>query len=176
MSVSSDDNRARLIGQAEHLIDELEALSSQVGRVPDEVLSASPLESEPSVKEVYALLGLYDRHVYKPALEKMVALRNPELSEGSDDELLSGRDWNTQAFSDVLSFARAARTELVGFLRALPEDEWDRGATAGDHNLNVYDVVYAITQHDAELLRTVAMRLHHSRLSGSPDESEGLDA
>lgn len=161
-----DRTRERLIMQARHLIDELDALSGQIASVPKDVLSTRPIEGELSIKEMYALIGLYDRHVYLPALEATASDDRPLLEDVEDADLIEQEaSWNGRAFSDVLQFTREARTELVRFVESLEPERWNRRAKLGERNLSVFDLVYAVIQHDAELLRAAAQRFHDSRLS-----------
>lgn len=159
----SERDRERLVGQARHLIDELDALSAQASSVPDEILSTSPLEGEPSIKELYALIGLYDRHVYLPALESMIAEEHPILADADDAELVAESSWNERPFEEVLSSTKESREELIHFVESLPLNQWNRRGVAGGRNLTVFDLVYAVVQHDAELLRVAALRFHESR-------------
>lgn len=172
MIVDPKEKRRRLVEQAEHLIDEADALESLIEFVPDEILSSSPLESEPSIKEFYALLALYDRHVYLPALQATQKEENPTFHAASDAELLARDTWNEVPFPEVLDTLREARRELVHSLKALPPDGWSRSARIGERNLTVYDIVYGLVQHDGEMLRSVAMRLYDIRALGfsAPDE------
>lgn len=157
--------RDQLIEQAAHLIEELDALATQVASIPDEILSSRPLESEPSIKEMYALLGLYDRKVYFPAIQEITAGGDVALKGADDDELLAGQAWSDEPFADVTDFIRETRSELVALLRRLSDDDWTRSARAGKRNLSMLDVVYAVIRHDAEILRAVAMRFHDMRPS-----------
>ena len=172
MTTNDPEISHRLIAQAEHLIDEIDALEPLIGHLPDEILSSRPLTSEPSIKEFYALLGLYDRHVYLPALCAIREEDAPTLSEADDADLLGSRAWNEMPFPAVLETLRDARRELVDVLTALPGPSWTRGATLGERNLTVYDVVYGLVQHDAELLRSVAMRLHDIQALGFSNEEK----
>ena len=171
LTTTDPEIRQRLIAQAEHLIDEIDALEPLVGHLPDEILSSRPLTSEPSIKEFYALLGLYDRHVYLPAIRAIQEEDAPMLTEADDAHLLARRAWHEMPFSAVLDTLRDARGELVDVLKALPGPGWSRNARLGKRNMTVYDVVYGLVQHDAELLRSVAMRLHDIQALGfSPEE------
>ncbi len=165
MRTESEQPRHRIVAQVLHLVDEIDAVATQLNLMPDEVLSMSPLEGERSIKELYALIGLYDRHVYLPAFQTMIDEDQPILREGDDEQLLEGRAWRDEPFSTILEFVKEARTDLVDLLRRLPADMWNRKATAGDDVLTILDVAFAVIQHDAELLRRAALRLHESRLT-----------
>lgn len=163
MTEDLEKQRDVLIGQAEHLVHEIHALEEQVKSVPDDVLSTSPLEHEPSIKELYALIGLYDENVYLPAIRAMIAKKNPRLVEGEDADLLSRGKWNEESFVAVLGFVRDVRTELVGLVKSLPDAAWERQASVGQRSITLFEVVYSIVQHDAEILRAAARRMHDSR-------------
>ncbi len=163
----ADSNRRQeiLIGQARHLIDELDALRGQIDAVPDEILSTRPLEDEPSIKELYALIGLYDCEVYLPVLEAMVEGEQPLPPQRKDVVLLESASWNERPFPDVLEFVRQSRRKLVQFLETLGQDDWNTSGVVGDRNLTAFDLVYGLVQHEADLLRTAARLFHDSRLS-----------
>jgi len=165
MEARTVNKKDELLNQVEHLVDELDALRRMVDTLHDDVLSLSPLQHEPSIKELYALLGLYDRNVYLPTIRTILTEVRPTLVEGDDDELLKGRDWNQEPFANVLDFARQTRIELVSFMRSVSSDAWERLATIGERTLTLFDVAYAIVQHDAQILRAAALRLHDSRWS-----------
>lgn len=165
MRFDPDENREPLIGQVRHLVDEIDALEEQVRSVPDDVLSTSPLEHEPSIKELYALIGLYDGGVYLPALRAMTSNDRPRLSEGEDADLLEGCAWDEEPFPAVLNFVREARMELIEFVSALPNEAWNRRAIVGERSVTLFEVVHAIVHHDAQILRAAARRMHDSRWS-----------
>ena len=161
----SDSDRNSLVIQVRHLLDELDALEPLVASTPEDILTARPVPSEPSIKEIYALIGLYDTHIYGPAIEAMLAEEQPELHEGNDQRLLASQPWNEQPFSDVLEFTRRSRRRLVQILESLSGESWDRTARIDHRNISVIDVVYGVVQHDAEMLRTAANRFHDVRPS-----------
>lgn len=161
----SDRDRDTLITQVRHLLDELDAFEPLVASIPEDILTAHPVPGELSITEMYALIGLYDVHVYLPALEAMVADELPVIQEGDDDALLAREEWNKQPFSEVLEFTRRSRRQLVQFLESLTTETWDRAAQIGDRNLSVKDAVYGVVQHDAEILRAAAHRFHDVRPS-----------
>lgn len=165
MKTRTVEKKDELLGQLEHLVDELDAMQNVVDSLHDDVLSLSPLEHEPSVKELYALIGLYDQNVYLPSIRAILMEERPTLAEGDDDELLEGRSWNEDPFARVLDFARQTRVELVSALRRVSSEEWERQARIGERTLTLLDVAYGIVQHDAQILRAAATRLHDSRWS-----------
>jgi hypothetical protein len=165
MKARTVNKENELLNQLEHLVDELDALRRMVDTLHDDVLSLSPLQHEPSIKELYALLGLYDQNVYLPTIRTILTEEQRTLAEGDDDELLKGCNWNQESFAHVLDFSRQTRIELVSFLRSVSSDAWERQATFGERTLTLFDVAYAIVQHDAQILRAAALRLHDSRWS-----------
>lgn len=161
----SDRDRDALIAQVRHLLDELDAFEPLVASIPEDILTARPVPREPSITEMYALIGLYDVYVYLPALEAMVGDDLPVIQEGDDDALLAREAWNNQPFSKVLEFTRRSRKQLIQFLESLTREAWARTAQIGDRNLSVKDAVYGVVQHDAEILRAAAHRFHDVRPS-----------
>lgn len=156
--------RDRIIAQAQYLIDEMDAVASQKGRLPaDEVLRLRPLDGELSIKELYALIGLCDRHVYLPALKAVISGDQPALNEIDHRQLLTGRRWVDEPFPLILNFVKAARRDLVYILRTIPGEMWKCRADVVSDGLSLVDVCYAVIHHDAELLRSAALRLYDSR-------------
>lgn len=156
--------RERIIAQAQYLIDEMDATALQIGRLPaDEILSLRPFESELSIKEIYALIGLYDEHIYSPALRAVISGDQPALKEVDDRQLLKRRRWVDEPFPSVLSFVQTTRRDLVLLLHAIPEEAWKRGADVFSKGLTLVDVCYAVIHHDADLLRSAALRLYDCR-------------
>jgi len=165
MKARTVNKKDELLSQLEHLVDELDAMQSVVDTLHDDVLSLSPLQHEPSIKELYALIGLYDQNVYLRSIRAILREERPTLVDGDDDELIEGHRWNEEPFAHILDFARQTRIELVSALRSVSSEEWERQARIGERTLTLFEVAYGIIQHDAQILRAAASRLHDSRWS-----------
>lgn len=162
-----DASRERILSQIGFLLEEIEALAAQSDWLPDDVLSTSPLEGQLSIKQLYALIGLYDRKVYLPAVQSILAEERPFLEEPDDRQLLAGRRWDAEPLGEVLEFVRGARTRLLHVLEQLSAESWNRSAILGSEARTVTEIAYAVVRHDADVLRHIALRLHDSRL-GDP--------
>ncbi|HMB92539.1 MAG TPA: DinB family protein, partial [Rhodothermales bacterium] len=82
-----------------------------------------------------------------------------------EDEVIAQKDWNAQAIDAILEQVQAARRALVDWLRALPPDDWHRTGLFDAEHYDVYAVAHYLTQHDADLLRTIGYRLHETNLT-----------
>ena len=159
-----DDRRAVLLDQLAYLIDEIEALKAVVDRVPEPYHTARPLPQDLSLNELYGLLAAMDEQVYRPRLQQMIAEDEPAFAPVDEHALAEGGAWNDQPLDAILDRVQAARRTLLDALRALPPDAWARTALFGDVVRDIYGLAHHITQHDADLLRTVGYRLHETRL------------
>ena len=156
--------RQAILDQLAYLLDEIDALEPIIGRIPDALQTVRPF-GQRSLREIYGLLATYDRQVYLPRFHRMVAEEEPTFVEADEDALLEAANWNEVPLKDILDPIREARRALLSFLEALPEADWSRTAYLGEHRLDVYRLAHHITQHDADLLRTVGQRLHESHLT-----------
>lgn len=156
--------RHALLEQLAYLVDEVTALQGLVARVPEPVLEGRPLPGEPTLKEMFGLLAACDEHVFLPQFKRMVAEEEPVFDAVDEPQLVAATAWNEWAMPSLLERIRDARSRLVDFLSALPEREWTRTGRFGGEVYDVYSRAYHVTQHDLDVLRTVGMRLHESRL------------
>jgi hypothetical protein len=157
--------REQLIDQIAYLLDEIDALSRVIHLVPEEVLAGRPLPDDLSVKEIYGALAASDRGFFLPALQAAVAEEEPEIDTPDDRGLAAKGDWNALPTAFVLESVRAARAEVLDFLRALPPQEWARRLKLDGERCNLYEFALFITNRDTDRLRAVGERLHESRLS-----------
>ena len=154
----SDATREALLEQLAHLAEEIDAFASQIDALPAEVFGTRPVEGDLSLKEIYALLPGYDRHVYLPVIEGLERKEPVELRGPGDASLLEEVNRHEVAMKDILEQARTARLELVERLRNV--EDWNLGVVAAGETRSVYDLAYTIIRHDTELLRTAAVRIH----------------
>lgn len=166
----TEENRRALIDQLAYLIDEVHALKRHVDLVPVAVLQGRPFEGAPSLKEIYALIALYDERVYQPALAEISANESAHISIPERDALLSGRDWNEVDMEAVIERVAAARSQLVARLERTPVDAWRRTVTVDGKQVDLFGLAYGIAQHDAERLSEAAYRLHESRLTSRDED------
>lgn len=164
------DRRSTLLGQLEYLVDEIEALEEVIGRVPEGVLSGRPTGHELSIKELYGILALADEEIFPDYIEAMVEGEEPKLSVPDDKALAAREAWEEAAIEDILARLRQARAAIVEQLRDLPEEAWDRRATADGVEIDLYGLARYIAQRDTTILRVVGTRLHESRLTDGPQD------
>lgn len=152
-------------------MDEVEALKGIIHRVPEPVQMARPLDKEPSLKEIYGLIAALDAEVYLPRLQAMIAEDEPAFAPVDEDDLITQADWNAKAIDPILKQVQVARRALVDWLGAVPPADWHRTGLFDEARYDIYAVAHQITQHDADLLRTVGYRLHETNLT---DRSKDL--
>jgi hypothetical protein len=164
-SVDLNTLRERLLDQLAYLMDEVEALKAIIHRVPEPVQTAHPLDKEPSLKETYGLIASLDARVYLPRLQAIIAEDEPSFSPVDERVLIEQDDWNAKSIDAILAQVQDARQSLVEWLQALPPDDWSRTGLFGGEPHDVYAVAHHLTQHDADLLRTIGYRLHETNLT-----------
>lgn len=168
--VDQEALRTRLLDQLAYLCDEVVALQPIVDRIPEEVQSGRPIDSDLSIKEIFGLLVTINRHVYLPALQQMIADDEPTFSDTPTAELLADTDWNAHSIPSILEAIAEARRSVVAFLQALPATEWQRTATFDDQKRDIYGVAHSITQQDVTYLSAIGYRLHESKLTSRAED------
>ena len=155
------DLRAALLDQLAYLMHEVEALRPVVDQVPDELqkLPTPGTDLSLSLRETYGLLAAYDAKVVLPALHRMIAEDEPHVDPADEKSLATEADWNEHPIDALLDRVQQARKAVVDFLQDLPADAWDRTATFGETEHDVYGVAHYVTQHDADLLRETGYHL-----------------
>lgn len=166
----TNEARQALLEQLAHLGDEVAALKRHVELIPDEVLEGRPLDADPSFKEIYGLLIAYDERVYGPAVRLLTKSGGAQVDLPKIEDMLEETVWNELAMDEIIDRVRVVRSNLVKRLDALSLEAW-RGEVAFDGDAtDVFGLAYRIIQHDAELLRTAAYRLHESRLTSRDED------
>lgn len=165
-----DQQRQALLAQLAYLIDEIEVLKGLIGRVPEPVLNARPLPDDLSIKETYGLIATRDAEVRLPRLRRMIADDQPVFEAVDDQTLVAQADWNDRPIDAILDQVQDARRMLVAYARALPAEAWTRTARFDEPVRNVYEMLYAIIQQDAEYQRTLGYRLHETNLTERPQD------
>lgn len=167
----SEETRQILIDQIAHLIDEVEALRTQLHLIPEQVLSARPMESEPSFIEIYKQLVRFDEAVILPAIRKITNGQTPQVVTLGAPETLPQSVPSNADISAVLDDLQSGRKQLVSTLKSLPVSSWREEVLIEDESADVFALAYLISQHDAAILQKAAHRLHESRLSQRKDDS-----
>lgn len=157
--------RKALIDQLAYLVDEVEALKPVVDRVPVPVQEARPLVNDLSIKETYGLIAVLDEQVYLPCLQAMMEDEAPVFDAIDEKALAHQGAWNEASMDTILKKVEQARHHLLAFLHALAPEQWAQAGHFEEQQRDVYALAHYITQHDADLLRSVGYRLHESHLT-----------
>ena len=157
--------RDALLDQLSYLVEEIEALRSVVGTLPDQIKNGRPAPDELTMKELYGAIATLDAEVRAPRVARLTEEDDPSFTSVDIDDRVRDDGWNDQPMSDILDQVQDARHDLVDRLDELPLDAWDRTATLDEESVTLFDLVHDITQTDAERLRDLGYRLHGAHLS-----------
>ena len=157
--------RDALLDQVDYLVDEIEALKTVVGGLPEQIKSGRPAPDALTMKELYGALSVLDAEVRRPRIERILEKDAPTLDPVDVDEQVREAGWNDQEIDAILDQVTEARQALVDQLEALSPEAWHRSATLDDESVTIFDLVYRMTQNDAERLRDLGYRLHGAHLS-----------
>lgn len=157
--------RSALLGQLGYLVDEIEALRTVVGDVPDQIKNGRPSPDALSMKELYAEIATLDTEVRRPRVGQVVDGENPAFESADPESEVRDAGWNEQALSDILDQVIHAREVLVDQLAAAPLRAWHHTALLNGESVSLFDLVYRMTQTDADRLRNLGHRLHNAHLS-----------
>lgn len=164
------ETREAVLEQIAHLGEEAGALQQHVGLIPEDVLTGRPLPGDPSFKEIYGLLALFDERVYLPVAARLAEADEARVETPDAGELLTGGGWNDLEMQAIIQRVRSARSRLVRALSDVPFDAWQRTVAIDGKRTDVFGLAYAIVRRDAELLRAAARRLHESRLTSREED------
>jgi len=157
--------RTALLEQLAYLVDEIEALQSVVGDLPEQIKSGRPGPDTLTMKELYAAISTLDADVRRSRVERIVEAEAPTLEPVDVDETVREAGWNDAPIGDILDRVRDARAALVDQLEALSLADWHRTATLDGEPVTLFTLVHRMTQADAERLRDLGYRLHGAHLS-----------
>lgn len=142
-------HRDAVLDQLSFLIEELQAQRPWLNRISEAQLAGKPLETVPSLIEIYQEMDLKEKREHLPGL-------------GMDTQEVDVPD----GIDRILNSLIQARTEMVGRLRSWKDDIW-QSVSPGNNDLSMEEFAYSITQSDAEFLRSIAERLNESVISFS---------
>ncbi len=152
------DDQARLVvDQLAYLIDEVTALQTVIRGVPEALMEATPVEGEPSVKELLESIAAQDRDVRIPVVRAL-------LSETKHEELARVANAGVE---ELLAAMREGRSELLRVVGEVGDVSAARVAVDGEE-IALVDFLYRVVQEDADVLRRAAERLHEAMPLGSP--------
>ena len=142
-------HRDAVLDQLSFLIEELQAQRPWLNRISEAQLAGKPLETVPSLIEIYQEMDLKEKREHLPGL-------------GMDTQEVDVPD----GIDRILDSLIQARTEMVGRLRSWKDDIW-QSVSPGNSDLSMEEFAFAITQSDAEFLCSIAERLSESVISFS---------
>ena len=162
--------RQALLDQLAYLIDETALLRKHVGRIPESVLQGRPIESELSFLEMYVSLYLFDEKVYSPAVARLGEGRDVSLDVPGEREMLDDAAPERTEIETVLDRIGTARTELAALFSGLDVHGWQGPVTIDGAATDGFGLTHHVIQHDVDLLRRAATRLHESRLTSRTED------
>ena len=148
-SAFTSTRNAAILEQLSYLIDELEAQRPWITRIPAFQLTGKPMDSIPSLLEMYIQMSAAEWSDYLPS----VGINEARELDPSIE------------ISDVIDRIQQGRTRLVEHLGSIPEEAWEK--TSLDSGSTLVDFAYQITQSDGTFLRSIAERLHESMITFS---------
>ncbi|MFB6247673.1 MAG: DinB family protein [Salinibacter sp.] len=157
--------REALLGQLAYLVDEIEALQTVVGGLPDQIKTGRPAPDTLSMKELYGVIATLDTEVRRPRVRRIAEESVPTLTPVDPDVQAREAGWNDEPLAAILDRVAEARAALTDQLEALPLEAWHRTATLDGETVTLFDLVHRMTQTDAERLRDLGYRLHGAHLS-----------
>lgn len=159
--------RVALLDQIEYLIDEVEALRTVAGAVPEAVQSGRPTDEDLTMKELYALIAVLDRSQRTEWVKQIRdASELPVPLEPADAEtIVRSGDWNEQDLGDVLDTVQDARRELHDLLSTQDAEIWIREAVLEGDTQTLFELVHGFADADFQRLRDLGYRLHDADLS-----------
>lgn len=170
-SVSREEReklREALLDQIEYLIDEVEALRTVTGTVPEAVQSGRPTDEDLSMREHYAVIAVLDRTQRTDWVESVrdAAGEEPvDLNPVGAEEAVRKDDWNDREMDAVLDEVQAARRDLHDLLSALDESAWIREVVLDGETITLFELVHGFADADFQRLRDLGYRLHDADLS-----------
>ncbi|PSQ76253.1 MAG: DinB family protein [Bacteroidetes bacterium QH_7_62_13] len=157
--------RDALVDQLAYLVDEIEALRTVIGGLPEQIKSDRPAPDTLTMKELYGAIATLDAEVRRPRIERILDEETPTLDPVDPDEEVREAGWNEKELPAILDRLQEARQALVDRLTNLPLDAWHRTATLDGESVTLFDLAHRATQTDAERLRDLGHRLHGAHLS-----------
>lgn len=157
--------REALLDQLAYLVDEIEALQTVIGGLPEQIKNGRPAPDALTMKEIYGAIVTLDTEVRRSRVRQVVETDEPTLEPVDPDERVRDSGWNEQALPDILDQVAEARQVLVDELSDRPLEDWHRAATLDGETVTLFDLVHRMTQADAERLRTLGYRLHNAHLT-----------
>ena len=159
--------RAALVEQMGWLQHEAGALGPLLGDLPAWAVDQAPVPTERSVKETLQALARLDRETYPAWLDAVEASGEGDEPPAftSPDLSTLGEGANDHDLDALLADVAEARAPLAERVAAIAPEVWDRPLTLDGETMDLYGLVLAIVQRDADELKTLAYRLHGADLT-----------
>ena len=161
--------RTALIDQLGWLEDEAAALAPLLADLPAWATDRAPMPGDLTAKETFAQLAAWDRGSTADWLRRALDEDAPDLST---PEPQAQPQANERDLGDLLSDLQAARADLRQRVEAVDPEAWSRRVVLDGAETDLYGLLLAVVQRDAEHLKEIAYRLHQADLRPRDAESE----
>ncbi len=161
--------RQALIDQLGWLEDEAAALAPLLAGLPAWATDRAPMPGDLTAKETFAQLAAWDRDVTPGWLDRAVTTDTPHLDEPAPEADAGAND---RSLDDLLADVQSARAQLRRRVEAIAPEAWTRRVVLDGTETDLYGVLLAVVQRDAEHLKTLAYRLHQADLRPPTPASE----
>jgi len=143
MDRSVSTSRSLILDQLSFLLDELEAQRPWLLRIPVFQLEAKPMESAPSLFEMYVNMSRQEWEVH------VAELGGPSAPVASLTTL-----------SGVIDHIQKGRRSVLEMLQRVSDTDWETATTG--RGIFLAEYAFQITQSDGNFLKAIAERLHES--------------
>ena len=154
------DRRAALVDQLGWLEDEAAALGPLLAALAAWAVEQAPMPDDLSVNESLAVLAALDRDVYPQMVARARAEETPMLQTPEPDSSAA----EGASLHSLLAAVRDARAAFRAEVEAVPAAAWSRRLVLDGTETDLYGLLLAIVQRDADRLRELAYRLHDADL------------
>ena len=161
--------RTALVDQLGWLEDESAALVPLLADLPAWATDQAPMPGDLTAKETFVQLAVWDRDVTSEWLRRALAEDAPELVTPEPQAQPGAND---RPLPDLLTDLQGARVGLRQQVEAIDPDAWSRRVVLDGAETDLYGLVLAVVQRDAEHLKTLAYRLHQADLRPRDPASE----
>lgn len=158
--------RQALIDQLGWLEDEAAALAPLLATLPAWATDQAPMPGDLTAKETFAQLAAWDRDL-TPKLD--LATDSPRLGSPVPEADAGAND---RSLDDLLADVQSARADLRQTVEAIDPAAWSRRVVLDETETDLYGLLLAVVQRDAEHLKTLAYRLHQADLRPPTPASE----
>lgn len=161
--------RQALIDQLGWLEDEATALAPLLATLPSWATDQAPMPGDLTAKETFAQLAAWDRDLTPGWLDQVLTTDTPHLGEPAPE---ADAQANERSLDSLLGDIRSARAALRQRVEAIAPEAWARRVVLDGTETDLYGLLLAVVQRDADHLKTLAYRLHQADLRPPTAASE----